>query len=113
MVSDIEKGVQAFLGARSDRYVGAIATGLPVLHLNNASRRNEVEAAMSKASETLSRQGANVFILGCAGMSGMENFVRSGIVKHKGEQIANLALIIDGLVVGVHLLAGIARNYLA
>lgn len=67
MVADIESGVRSFLGGASDRYAGTIATGLPVLHLQDPQHGEAVKTAMRAGARALAERGAGAIILGCAG----------------------------------------------
>lgn len=88
-------GIGAFVGVRS--------TGLNATELHS-TKKEEVERRIEQASAELVKEGAEVIILGCAGMSGMEEAVRSG-AHAEGKEIK----IVDGVRAGVVLLEGLVK----
>ncbi|SNX85389.1 related to DCG1 - involved in nitrogen-catabolite metabolism [Melanopsichium pennsylvanicum] len=109
VVSDVEAGVRKVMGGHSDRYVGTHATGLGVVELQTGNRA-KVEGMIKKGAQDLVRKGADVIILGCAGMTGMEGLVREACDEVGEENVA----VIDGAKAGMQILAGLARvNYRA
>lgn len=104
MVPGIDAGVLSYLGGPSARYVGCIASGLGVVELQTGDRV-KVEARMKESAAEVYRKGADVIVLGCAGMSGMEELVRQGVVEAGGK----LVKVVDGARAGVEILAGLAR----
>lgn len=106
VVPDVEAGVRKVMGGNSDRYVGTHATGLGVVELQSGNRE-KVEKVKEGARE-LVRRRADVIILGCAGMTGMEGLVREGCREEGEEGVA----VVDGAKAGIQLLAGLGRvNY--
>ena len=109
VVPDVEAGVRKLMGGNSDRYVGTHATGLGVVELQTGNR-DKVEALIRKGAQELVGKGADVIILGCAGMTGMEKLVRSACAEVGEDNVA----VIDGAKAGLQVLAGLARvNYRA
>lgn len=97
------------MGGNSDRYVGTHATGLGVVELQTGSRA-KVEGLITKGTVELVEKGADVIILGCAGMTGMEPLVRRA-AREVSEDYKDIA-VIDGAKAGMQILAGLARtNY--
>jgi Asp/Glu/hydantoin racemase len=60
--------VRNFLGATSERFAGLVTTGLGVVELREGNRQH-VEAKVKESSANIAAKGADVIILGCAGMS--------------------------------------------
>lgn len=107
VVRDVEGGVRKVLGGNSDRYVGTHATGLGVVELQTGNRE-KVEEKVRRGAQDLVSKGADVIVLGCAGMTGMEPLVRAAC-KEVGED--NIK-VVDGAKAGLQILAGLARvNY--
>ncbi|KAF4565457.1 hypothetical protein EYR36_002028 [Pleurotus pulmonarius] len=106
MVPAIDAGVTAFLGGISGRYVGCVASGLGVVELQTSSDRVAVEGRIKSTAAKVSALGADVIILGCAGMSGMEDLVKAGVTEAGGRPV----IVIDGAKAGVQVLAGLVRN---
>ncbi|KAJ6604414.1 Asp/Glu/hydantoin racemase [Mycena vulgaris] len=95
--------VGAFLGGHSDKFAGMVPSGLGVVELREGDR-NHVESMMKKASSKLAEL-ADVMILGCAGMAGMEGLVQAG-VKEGG---FGPVKVVDGNKAGVEMLAALVR----
>lgn len=84
-------------------FVGVRSTGLSAIELHSTPRE-EVNKRIEEASADLVRHGAKVILLGCAGMSGMEEAVRAG-AKTQGMDVT----VVDGVRAGVVLLEGLAK----
>ncbi|KAF9070140.1 Asp/Glu/hydantoin racemase [Rhodocollybia butyracea] len=104
--ADIRKGVQAFMGGHSQRFAGLVTTGLGVVELREGDRQ-KIEANMKEYSGQIARMGADVIILGCAGMTGMESLVVQGAAE--ADPMALPVLVVDGAKAGVEMLAGLVR----
>ncbi|SYW75553.1 uncharacterized protein UBRO2_00787 [Ustilago bromivora] len=104
VVPDVEAGVSRVLGGNSDRYVATVATGLGVVELKDGCRE-KVEGRIKQGAKELVGKGADVVILGCAGMTGMEAVVQEGCKEVGVEGIK----VVDGALAGMQLLAGLGR----
>ncbi|KAF9036145.1 Asp/Glu/hydantoin racemase [Panaeolus papilionaceus] len=98
------KDVKNFMGATSDRFAGLVTTGLDVLELGDGER-GYVEKKIKDAAKRIAEMGADVIILGCAGMAGMEDWVKQG-VEDAGHGPVK---IIDGAKAGIQLLPALVR----
>lgn len=107
VVPDIDAGVRRIMGGNSDRYVGTHATGLGVVELQTGNRL-KIESLITQGAQNLVGKGADVIILGCAGMVGMESLVRQACADLHSDY-ANVA-VIDGARAGIQVLAGLARS---
>ncbi|KAF5327630.1 hypothetical protein D9619_004323 [Psilocybe cf. subviscida] len=96
--------VRNFLGANSERFAGLVTCELGVLEFQGMDCAR-VEERVKKASVKSAEQGADVIILGCAGMAGMEGLVKQGVE----EAGFNPVRVVDGAKAGVQILAGLAR----
>lgn len=85
-------------------FMGVRSTGLSALELHSTPRE-EVNRRITEASADLIQNGARVILLGCAGMSGMEEAVRAGADMHEVK-----VKVIDGVRAGVVLLEGLVRS---
>lgn len=81
---------------------GLLSTNLKVAELHTKPRE-EVLALLADRATKLVEQGADTLILGCAGMSDMQQAVTEA-VQDKGVQV------IDGVVSGLNLLTGVVRS---
>jgi Asp/Glu/hydantoin racemase len=109
MIPDIDKGVLSYLGGSSIRYAGCLATNLGVLELRLPESRSKVEGVIRSKVVELGEKGVGAIVLGCAGMAGMEPFIRQCLVTSLGSKRGNQVAIIDGAKAGIHLLAGLTR----
>ncbi|KAH9481565.1 hypothetical protein JR316_0006092 [Psilocybe cubensis] len=96
--------VHNFIGASSERFAGLVTTGLGVVELREGDRQH-IEAKIKEGSVKIAQKGADVIILGCAGMAGMEDLVQQGVVEVGLEPVR----VVDGAKAGVQILAGLAR----
>lgn len=104
VVPDVECGVRKVLGGNSDRYVATHATELGVVELQSGNR-GKVEQKIRTGTQELVKAGADVIILGCAGMTGFE-----GLVWEAAEGVgAGRVAVIDGAKAGLQILSGLAR----
>ena len=93
-----------FLGSSSSsRFAGVLTTGLQVVELQDGDQ-SKVEAGMKQTTKRLLGKGAKTIIFGCAGMSGMEKWVRSAAAEQ-----GCVVRIVDGAKSGVHMLAAMIR----
>ena len=103
----LAKGVSAFLGASaSDRWAGGVTSGIKIEELRLASERARVERLMKAAAVRVVERGADCVILGCAGMAGMEDWVREGVREAGLGEVR----VVDAAVVGVGFLGGLIRK---
>ncbi|KAF9485251.1 hypothetical protein BDN70DRAFT_871658 [Pholiota conissans] len=96
--------VRNFLGASSERFAGLVTCELGVLEFQGGDRRY-VEDRVKVAAAKSASQGADVIILGCAGMAGMEELVQRGVTEAGHKPVR----VVDGAKAGVQILAGLAR----
>lgn len=103
---NLYNGVRAFMGASSERFAGLVTTGLGVVELREGDRE-KIEKNVKEASGEMASQGADVILLGCAGMAGMELLVEQGAAE------ANPGLppvrVLDGAKAGVEMLSALIR----
>ncbi|KAI0821286.1 Asp/Glu/hydantoin racemase [Irpex lacteus] len=83
--------------------VGVRSTGLTAVELHSTPQE-EVHRRIADATADLVDNGAEVILMGCAGMSGMEKAVLEG-AKSRGKEVA----VVDGVRAGVVLLEGLVR----
>ncbi|KAL9934335.1 hypothetical protein V8E36_006791 [Tilletia maclaganii] len=112
VVGDIDRGVRDILGANSYRYIGTLATNLGVLELQTATGagREKVNATLRAGARSLVERGAEVVILGCAGMTGMESVIRAGAAEASLNGGGRPIAVIDGAKAGIQILAGLAAT---
>lgn len=91
------------MGGNSDRFIGSVATELGVEELKSGARE-KVERKMKEGAKVLAGRGVDVVVLGCAGMTGME-----GWVKEACAEVGTKVRVVDGAKAGLQVLAGLAR----
>lgn len=111
---ELSDGVRRFLDLQSvaatGRFKGVETTGLTAAELHSAPKE-VVAARMKEATKRLVRdRDVKVICLGCAGMVGMEDMIRSALVEEFGEHEAGEIHILDGVKSGIALLEGLMRT---
>lgn len=96
--------VRNVLGGKSEKFAGLVTTGLGVVELREGDA-DKIERNVKDASRKIAEMGADVIILGCAGMAGMEWLVKEGVREAGLGEVK----VVDGAKAGVHFLAGLAR----
>jgi len=95
----LTKSVHDLIGS-NPAFARVVCTGYTAAEVHGDSNRNQVHRAMAEAAQKLVKEDrCDIIILGCAGMTGLEQTIR--------EAVGNRITIIDGVVAGVHMLAGI------
>ncbi|KAF9007626.1 hypothetical protein BDQ17DRAFT_1351032 [Cyathus striatus] len=97
-------GVRNFFGATTDRFTGVICAGLGVVELRTSARAH-VERRMKEESVKIAKAGADVIVLGCAGMTGMEKLVQQGVLDAELPPVK----VVDGAKAGLQMVASLAR----
>ncbi|WWC70503.1 uncharacterized protein I206_104454 [Kwoniella pini CBS 10737] len=94
-----------FLGSTtSDRFVGPITTDISVVELQEGDQV-EVERKMRSTTRDLVRKGAEVIILGCGGMCGMEPWIVDSAAE-EGRQVQ----VVDGARMGFHMILALIHG---
>ena len=116
--SALPDAVHGLLGADSSKkFVGCETTGLNADQLH-ALPADEVKAKMREATKRLLKRGqvkgaevgVGAICLGCAGMVGLDDAVRTACVEELGEELGKRVHIVDGVKAGVVQLFGMARG---
>jgi Asp/Glu/hydantoin racemase len=98
----LTKSVHDLIGSNPS-FSRVVCTGYSAAEVHGDSNRNQVQRAMADAAQKLVREDhCDIIILGCAGMTGLEQTVRDAVGKN--------VTIIDGVVAGVHMLAGLIHS---
>ncbi|ETI28945.1 hypothetical protein G647_01397 [Cladophialophora carrionii CBS 160.54] len=125
----LQSAVEEFIGVGVDgqpprprRFVGCETTGLNASELHDLDGA-EVRAKMMDATKRLLRRAGKksdggdgsisrvqAICLGCAGMVGLDDAVRTACVEELGDEAAKAVYIVDGVKAGVGLLYGLARG---
>lgn len=82
---------------------GLLSTNLKVAELHTKPREEVLQLMSNVAYKLVEEQGADVIVLGCAGMTDMQEAVTKA-VEHRGVPV------VDGVVCGINLLTGLIRS---
>lgn len=122
-VDHLTSAVKDFLGQSyghpNSNFSGVFSTGLTAADLHSHDAEGEggviapevVRAKMKEATLALLRTGrVECVVMGCAGMAGLEDVIRSAIKEEYDPDSADRVHIIDGVRAGVGLLEQMVRN---
>lgn len=96
----LDTAVLSLLGSHV-HYAGTFSTGLGVLEIHDLPQDIVTQKLVQKAKEAVDA-GAKSIILGCAGLSGLDEAIRNEV----GKEI----VIVDSVIAGVEALTGVVRN---
>ncbi|CAN8105616.1 unnamed protein product [Discula destructiva] len=92
---------------------GVFTTGLDANELHT-SAPHVVTYKLKNATKELLRTGpgsdVDCVVMGCAGMAGLEDMIRSAIVEAYGDERAKSVCVVDGVRAGIGVLEGMIRN---
>lgn len=111
----LTKGVNAFLGAEAQalnsKFVGVETTGLNAGDFHGGVDPAVIREKLSEATRRLLTQGnLECVVMGCAGMAGLEQIIRSVALEEYGTERGSRILVVDGVRAGVGLLEQMVRN---
>lgn len=86
--------------------VGTETSRLGVLDLESRDRE-EVHGRIAMAARRLQARGADCICLGCAGMTDLQKTCQHAVGMHD-----RMAMVVDGVAMGVHFLVGLVRENL-
>lgn len=98
----LDDAVLAMLGSLYN-YAGTLSTGLGVLELHELPGEIVTAKLAECAKQAVEQNGAKALVLGCAGLSGLEEAIRGAV----GPDIP----IIDSVVAGTEILVGLVRAH--
>ncbi|KAL8292415.1 hypothetical protein RQP46_001027 [Phenoliferia psychrophenolica] len=106
----LSSGVERYLGAKdSKRFAGVETTGLSAIELHETSPAEVRERMVQATRRLVARGGVGAVLLGCAGMVGMEEWVREACVLELGEVEGRKVHIVDGVKVGFAMLDALVK----
>lgn len=111
----LDVAVKELLGLRDgveSRFKGCETTGLNASELHELPVE-QVRGKMIEATRRLIKRdidGLRAVCLGCAGMVGLEEAVRTACVQELGDDVGKTVYIIDGVKAGVGMLVGMVRG---
>ncbi|KAJ3531134.1 hypothetical protein NM208_g9017 [Fusarium decemcellulare] len=101
----LSNGVKNFLGQEkgsdNNKFAGVFSSGLTAGDFHTVSPE-EVKEKLKEATRRLLSSGqVSCVVMGCGGMAGLEDIIRSTAVEMYGKADGNLVYIIDGVKAGV------------
>ncbi|KZF26774.1 hydantoin racemase-like protein [Xylona heveae TC161] len=96
-------------GGESKRFAGVETTGLSAVELHDVSADVVREKMINATKRLLGKGAVGAICLGCAGMSGMDEIVRTACIEELGEAKGSEVRIVDGVKAGVATLEGLVR----
>ncbi|KAK3681267.1 Asp/Glu/hydantoin racemase [Podospora appendiculata] len=111
----LTQGVNTFLGVDprsvNDKFAGVESTGLDAGDFHGGVDPSVIREKLKDATKRLLGQGAvDCVVMGCAGMAGLENIIRSAAIEKYGPEQGHQVLIIDGVRAGIGQLEQMVRN---
>ncbi|KAH6641918.1 Asp/Glu/hydantoin racemase [Chaetomium tenue] len=111
----LSEGLDSFLGIQSNvsstKFVGVETTGLNAGDFHGGVDPEVVQEKLVEATTRLLKKGdVECVVMGCAGMAGLEEIIRSVAVDEYGPEKAHELLVIDGVRGGIGLLEQMVRS---
>jgi len=113
--SNLTRGVNTFLGVDTEstntKFAGVESTGLDAGDFHGGVDPVVIRRKLKEATARLLSKGSvQCVVMGCAGMAGLEEIIRSAAVDAYGPEEGKRVLIIDGVKAGIGLLEQTVRN---
>jgi Asp/Glu/hydantoin racemase len=111
----LAEGINQFLGAQphdtNSKFAGVETTGLNAGDFHGGVKPEVVQQKLKEATARLLEKGdVECIVMGCAGMAGLEEIIRSVAAEKYGSKQANQLLVVDGLIAGIWELEKMARS---
>ncbi|EPE02656.1 hydantoin racemase [Ophiostoma piceae UAMH 11346] len=112
----LSAGVTKFLGASAsgsdkNKFAGVYSTGLTAGDFHGGVTQETITSRLKDATKALLRSSpVGCVVMGCAGMAGLEEIIRSAAVEEYGAERGAQVYIIDGVKAGVGLLDQAAKQ---
>ena len=108
-------GVHAFLGTTpgsiNTKFAGVESTGLNAGDFHGGIDPAVIREKLKQATKRLLGKGSiDCVVMGCAGMAGLEEIIRSAAVEEYGQVQGDQVFIIDGVKAGIGLLEQTVHN---
>ncbi|KAK4200916.1 Asp/Glu/Hydantoin racemase-domain-containing protein, partial [Triangularia verruculosa] len=108
----LSDGVHTFVGSEhnNSRFAGVETTGLNAGDFHGGVDPDVVRQKLCEATKRLLDRGAQAVVMGCAGMAGLEDIIRSVATEERGAEAGRKLFVIDGVKAGMGLLEQMVRN---
>ncbi|KAI1033454.1 hypothetical protein LB503_008583 [Fusarium chuoi] len=110
----LSHGVKNFLGQAKDgvnnKFAGVFSSGLTAGDFHTVPPE-KVREKLKEATRKLLNEGqVSVVLMGCGGMAGLEEIIRSTAIEEYGKADGNLVYIVDGVKAGIMQLEQMIRS---
>jgi Asp/Glu/hydantoin racemase len=103
--------VESFLGGVSRSFLGVHSTGLAAGDFHGDIPPEVIRDKLKAATTRLVMQGSpDCILMGCGGMAGLDEIIRSGVREALGEPAAEEVYVVDGVKAGVGVLEQMVRS---
>ncbi|KAI7775336.1 hypothetical protein LA080_007015 [Diaporthe eres] len=104
--------IESFLGAGSGgSFLGVQSTGLVAGDFHGDVPPEVIQAKLKAATKRLLAKGQpDCILMGCGGMAGLEEVIRTAVREELGEQAAKDVYVVDGVRAGVGVIEQMVRN---
>ncbi|KAM0420940.1 hypothetical protein ACHAPT_011330 [Fusarium lateritium] len=110
----LSDGAKKFLGQNRDgvnnKFAGVFSSGLTAGDFHTVPPEQVKEKLKEATKQLLSSGQVSCVVMGCGGMAGLEDIIRSTAVEMYGKADGNLVYIIDGVKAGVMQLEQMIRS---
>ncbi|KAF4453715.1 hypothetical protein F53441_3724 [Fusarium austroafricanum] len=110
----LSHGVKKFLGQKEDgvnsKFAGVFSSGLTAGDFHSVPPEKVREKLVEATRKLLNEGQVSVVVMGCGGMAGLEDIIRSTAIEEYGKADGNLVYIIDGVKAGVNQLEQMIRS---
>lgn len=103
--------IGSFLGTGSDGFLGVQSTGLVAGDFHGDVPPDVIRDKLKAATKRLLAEGdPDCILMGCGGMAGLEEVIRTAVREEQGERTAKDVYVVDGVRAGVGVLEQMVRN---
>lgn len=107
----LSDAVESFLGADNASFLGVQSTGLLAGDFHGDVPPDVIRDKLKAATKRLLAKGRpDCILMGCGGMAGLEEVIRTAVREELGEQVAKDVYVVDGVRAGVGVIEQMVRN---
>lgn len=107
----LSDAIESFLGADNASFLGVQSTGLLAGDFHGDVPPDVIRDKLKAATKRLMAKGRpDCILMGCGGMAGLEEVIRTAVREELGEQVAKDVYVVDGVRAGVGVIEQMVRN---
>lgn len=107
----LSHAIETFLGDGCDSFLGVQSTGLAAGDFHGDVPPEVIRVKLKAATKRLLAEGRpDCVLMGCGGMAGLEEVIRTAVREELGEQVAKEVYVVDGVRAGVGVIEQMVRN---